>query len=458
MDETMRDVAGVLPEEAAAFDSVVLANWLSDLMANDPRVRPRVEALKLSSNPDILFDVLNKRMDRVMADDRELNHRDLYPLSRDLRSLLSDIRILLLPVKPLAAFELVDRFLDLDELISRSEEGGGPLMDVFSDAARFWLDCAAATRREGEDWASRLWSRFVKDRFGARNDLLRCAGQLVSDDDLRTLADRILTSLEESGEGDGFDLSRYRSASGLRALSRALKDADLFARTTLMLHPDPNPRQVSDIVDACLEFDGPEAALQWLSGDWGEREVERLALLDRVHEASGNRVALKKIRKARFDAHPTAEVLSLYLQVAGREEEARILQTVPRMARESASLYSGVNLLLSVDMVDDAERLVLGRMQELKDYDYTALQRLVEKFTTVRARLALVACYRVLLDDILEGNQFRAYGPGAGYLQELRTLHDEIPSYGILPPHGAYEKRLRDLYGRQSRFWERVEA
>lgn len=444
--------------DVKTLDADQVSRFLMDLAEKDFRIQARIMALSLSRDPVALAGQLGERLDRFRETPGELGYRDLHPLARDFRAFLSDVHLLLAPVDPGVAFDLVDRFFELDALLDGAEEGGGPLQDVFREACSLWLVLAAESGIE-TDWASRIWEHYQSDRFGVRTDLLRGADLVVEKEALSSLAKRMLAELPEAdSDPTTFDWQRYRAASGLRAIARALRDADLVARSMTLLQPEPNPRQIAEIVQAYLDYQGPESALQWLTGDWGEREAERLDLLDQVYTALDDDEMLFEIRREQYALNPTADHLDALLVVCEMEDRQAFLAAVPETARCAPSLYSGVNLLLSVDLSMDAETLVLERMDQLRSYDYTALLRLVGKFRNFGCRLALVACYRALLDDILEESQFRAYGKGAEYLRELERLDRRIDTYDPLYPHSVYESRIREQHVRKRAFWQRIDG
>lgn|GEM_PF-5641426 len=431
--------------------------FLTDLAEKDTRIRERVEALFLSSDAAMLSESLKARLDSFHALPEALGFRDLFPLARDFRAFLSDTEILMAPLDAGVALDLVDRFLDLDRILDGLEEGGGPLQAVFSEACDLWLDLAAKSGL-AMPWGEKILAHFLKDRFGVRANLMRHGDRLLSQEKLALLADRMLADAEEKALDAGGEWRRYRLAMGLRYLSQALRDPELMAQSVTLVQTEPSPRQIGDIVQAYLDYEGPEAALAWLTGDWGERELERLDLLDQVYGAMDDREMLFQIRRERYAAQPSAEYLLALLDVCDPEEREAFLATAPETARHTTSLYSGLNLLLSVGAVTDAETLLVERQADLTAYDHTAVLRIQEKFEAAHSTLGQILCYRTLVEGILEEARFRAYVKAVGYCGILARLDERFKNYGLIPDHAAYLASLRMRYGDKRVFWQKLEG
>lgn len=439
----------------ASLNLETVSRFLEDLGEKDTRIRERVEALFLSSDAMALSECLKTRLDGFHALPEVLGFRDLFPLARDFRAFLSDTRILMTPLDWGVALDLVDRFLDLDRVLEGLEDGGGPLPPVFAEACDLWLEIAA---RSGlaMDWGERILNHFLKDRFGVRANLMRHADRLLSAEAMARLADRMMADAEIKALDAGGEWRRYRLSMGLRYLSQALRDAELMARSVTLVQAEPSLRQIGDIVQAYLDYEGPEAALSWLAGDWGDRELERLDLLDQVYAAMEDREMLFQIRRERYAAQPSADYLLALLEVCDAEEREGFLASAPDTARHTSSLYSGLNLLLSVEATAEAENLLIERQEALGNYDYTAVLRLQEKFEHAGARLGQIVCYRTLVEGILEESRFRAYAKAVGYCEILAELNDQVSNYRTLSSHEAYMAELRTRYADKRVFWQRL--
>ncbi|TWI75598.1 hypothetical protein LZ24_00646 [Desulfobotulus alkaliphilus] len=434
-----------------------LALFLEDLADRDARIRERVEALYLSSDASALSAHLKKRLDGFYGLPETLGFRDLMPLARDFRAFLSDTKILMAPLEAGVALDLVDRFLDLDSLLEGLEENGGPLQPVFSEACDLWLALAAQSGL-AMDWGEKILKHFLKDRFGVRVNLMRHADRLLGPEQLTRLADQMLKDAGEKAMDAGGEWQRYRLSMGLRYLSQALRNPDLMAQSVTLVQTDPSPRQIGDIVQAYLDYEGPEAALSWLAGDWGERELERLDLLDQVYAAMDDAEMLFQIRRERYAAQPSADYLLALLEVCDADEREGFLASAPETARYTSSLYSGLNLLLAIGSVREAEALLVERLEALTAYDYTAVLRIQEKFESAGAVLGRILCYRTLIEGILDEARFRAYGKAVAYCRILEDLEVAAVYHGGLPGHSSYMDLLRQRYGDKQVFWQRLDG
>ncbi|TYT75262.1 DUF6880 family protein [Desulfobotulus mexicanus] len=445
------------PKGLSGLNLKTMALFLEDLAERDGRIRERVEALYLSSDASALSDYLKKRLDGFYDLSGNLGFRDLMPLARDFRAFLSDTKILMAPLDAGVALDLVDRFLDLDSLLEGLEESGGPLQPVFSEACDLWLSLAAQSGL-AMDWGEKILSHFLKDRFGVRVNLMRHADRLLGPDHLSRLADQMIKDAGEKAMDAGREWQRYRLSMGLRYLSQALRNPELMAQSVTLVQTEPSPRQIGDIVQAYLDYEGPEAALSWLAGDWGERELERLDLLDQVYAAMDDGEMLFQIRRERYAAQPSADYLLALLDVCDADEREGFLASAAETARHTNSLYSGLNLLLSIGHVRDAETLLVERLEALTAYDYTAVLRIQEKFESAGAVLGQILCYRTLIEGILDEARFRAYGKAVAYCRTLEDLEGEAVYHGGLPEHSSYIDLLRQRYGDKHVFWQRLDG
>lgn len=101
------------------------------------------------------------------------------------------------------------------------------------------------------------------------------------------VARRTIDSVRAGGSKP-FHVFGASSATGL--LARALGDPKLYEQSILIHSPEPNGLQANDIAEQYLICGDSAGALRWLGLPRGENvQTERLDLLDRAYELSGDR-------------------------------------------------------------------------------------------------------------------------------------------------------------------------
>lgn len=434
-----------------------LAAFFLDLATRDSRFSDRLESLLRSHDSNSLNTFLLSRMEAFYNLAELPSYRDLFSLARDLRTFLSDLEIFLAHEDPMAALDLLDRFFTLDYLFAEFEEDATPLQRVFSEASILWLRIAECLNKN-EDVLERILGHFLNDRSNAKGDILAKADIVLSGDELFLFSERLLEELDHQESEAESDWLRYRVALGLRYLSTLLRTPDLLVKSILLLHPEPGPRQIREIVQAHIDFEGPDAALPWLTGDWGEMEMERLKLLDLVYGAMDDQEMLFEIRREAYAAEPSAESLHALLEVCGKDEREAWLAEVPESARHAGSLYSALNLLFAARFFHEAEELLFERNEDLLHYDHTALGRLLEKFEKEELVRGQILCLRVLVSGILLDGKVRAFEKALDYCETLMRL-DKEGNFSETPfSHEIFLSDLRKKHGNRTAFWQKLDA
>ena len=324
-----------------------------------------------------------------------------------------------------------------------------------------WLRAAKATGDESDEWIDRIHALYTGDDYGTREPLLGHANLLLTEKQLRALADRFQAEMRvvlgERQVDERMPVRTYHLGAAIGLVADALRDPELRARSVLMYSPQLNSLQRASLAEACLEYDRPEVALAWLEGDWSGREYEQRRLLDRAYSALGDHEKLVEIRRQSFEATASRDSLRAWLEIVPEPEHVeaiqyareRVVQAEPTTAAES---------LLELGDVAAAAATIVERRTEVDGGSYSRLVSLAGVFAEQGKPLAATVAYRALLESILDRGQARAYAHGARYLQSLDRLTHSIEDYGPLPQHEAFMTALHARHGRKTSFWREVNA
>jgi len=384
---------------------------------------------------------------------RFVGYRESFALARELRELLAAIRERILPDLPARAFELADAFIRADSRVSeRLDDSAGIVGDAFRDACLLWLDAAAQSRKD-ENWVERLHALAADNDYGVRGPLLPNAARLLSEHELRRLAQRY----EEEGKEAGSDRdTAHDSWINLGEVAKALRDPALLERAGVARGYALNDRHQLEIARHCVEWGQIDEALARLESI-AEGDYSRDSLLLDCYEKKGNRNMQIRLVWRLFEAVPDIELHGRLLALVPVGEHSATRRRAREIAFHNLQTTSAIEFLLRAGWEDDAERIVIERRSDLDGQHYPALLELAELAANAKRPRIEVVCYRNLLRSILDDRRSKAYGHAAKYFKRLARLDDGIDDYGPLLDHARFVEGLRVDHGRKSAFWRRVE-
>jgi hypothetical protein len=425
-------------------------------------VRARLEREGLAQNsPNRLATELRRTLAAWKRRRGLLDYRATRAFAGELAEWLATVEREILPRSPALALALAESLLEANQaLIESGDDSAGAVGGELRDACLVWLRAAKATGDESDEWIDRIHALYTRDEYGTREPLLGRANLLLTETQLRVLADRFQAEmgavLGERRADERMPLRTYRLGAALGLVADALRDPELRARSVLMYSPEPNSLQRASLAEACLEYGRPEIALTWLEGDWSGREYEQRRLLDRAYSALGDHAKLLEIRRQSFEATASRDSLRAWLEIVPEPERVE----ATRYARERvvrAEPITAAESLLELGDVAGAAATLVERRTEVDGGSYSRLAALAGTFVERGEPLAAAVAYRALLESILDRGQARAYAHGARYLQSLDGLTRSIGDYGPLPQHEAFVTALRARHGRKTSFWREVD-
>jgi len=453
-----------LKEKLADIDADTLRNFIFDLYLRYPELSDKIEALTLANNPVALSRVLRKRIASLKRRQRFIDYRASFDFARELEATLADIESGLLERSPEHAFDLVDRFLATAEsVLNRVDDSGGAVAEVYRQAVLLWLTAAKGWRDANFDWLERIYQLYQQNDYGVLDPLLPNANLLLTPDQLKQLAWRyenaLRRALKSPEQEDKLNLAALHSGVALGQIADALRDPALYERSVLMHSPQPNNLQMKSICEKYLQYEQPEMAMQYLNQAWESRfEHDRLELLDKVCEQTGDREQLKEIRSQLFQSEQSYPKFMRYLEALDEDEKEKACSSAINQVEQSGNIVLSADLLLNMSQTERAQALVLARHQELAECFYDSLLRLAKAFEKADCNLAATACYRALLLDILAQARSKAYGHGARYYKKLEALAKRTKEFKPLPTHHAFVQQLHSAHGRKKSFWARLES
>jgi len=480
-----------MKERLAALGPERLAAELLAAADRDDSLARRLELLARESDPDSLATQVRRRIAGLRRASRFVHYRESFGFARDLAEIVVAIESRVLPEAPATAFELADAFLSTEGcVLDRVDDSSGAVGEVFCDACRCWLKAAAAAGDEildetpDGDRVELLRSRAVESDYGVRDPLLVEADLLLSEEELRRLAQGFETRArpgpqarsdtaggaepgDDAGAGPqqrdpgGRALDRDRSSAciHLSMVAEALEDPVLYERAITLLSGSVNELQMVDVARHYLEYGQPDEAVARLEGIAGGRGTDALSLLAEAHGRLGQTERQADCLWRLFERTSSARVFAELLEILPEDELAAARARARSVALEERSVLQAADFLLQAGFEEDAERLLLERHDEVRDapHHYNQVLPVAER-ARERGRPGIeMACLRWLLLDILEDGRSRAYGHAARYLRRLEGLDDEIDDYGPLPDHEAFVASIQEDHGRKRSFWRRME-
>ena len=418
------------------------------------------------TNPAAAATALQRRITAIRNGKRFIAYGESRHAAAELSGIVDDIRTDVLPRDPEKAAALAEKLFLLDMVIfDRADDSDGYIGDELRAACVLFLDATAALRAKradsGPDWAARVYDLYRQNDYGVREPLLEQAHRLLREDELRALASRFeedarrTVAAANSGEVEHYQVFGASSAMGL--VARALRDPKLYEQSILVHSPQPNGLQANDIAEQYLRCGDAAGALRWLGGDYKDNaQFERLDLLDRAYELSGDRARQIEIREEIYRRAPGIYSYRALEEILPVDERGAFRARACQDAKGNPHVATAAELLFALEEPVLAEQLIVKRSTKLDGRNYPLLTSLVKVAQANGRLLAAVLIWRVLIDAILVRGYAKAYGHAARYLLDLRNISARIDDYCGHPSHESYERELRLAHGRKASFWGRL--
>ncbi|GAA3975791.1 DUF6880 family protein [Allohahella marinimesophila] len=406
-------------------------------------------------------DALIAQIDSLRDDAHFISYGASSAFAAQLESLLGEAEELG-SSDPDAALTVIQLFLSLpNALFQRVDDSDGNLGDVFKFAMQLWLKFAEQVRAgdaDGAPWLSKILSYVHNDGYGVFDDLISASGGLLTPQELRQLASTFEQELARrlrDGSSSDDSYAGIKAALGLRAVAVALADIQMYEASVLLRSPEPNTLQVEDIVRFALSIDALERVEYWLGRPlWKADPGKHRSLRNQWLQKTGQAVQLENEMRELFRSHPTLWNLEECLHYMNGPAVLELRQAVEALPEPPDKLYQRVQMLILLESIDEAARLLVRHAAQLENVYFGALTAWIELFSRNDNLLAEVVCYRALLDDLLNRGYTRAYRHGARYFKQLLALDKAIADYEGLVDAQTYIRKLQTAHGRKHSFWK----
>ena len=453
-------------DNLAAFirqlDAGTLTSVLIELAADHAVVHARLVRLQLSNQPTALATVFRKKLAAWKRSTKYFDYSQVGEFGRELQVWLEQVEQELMPRDPAEALELAEAFIEGDEVFfNLADDSSGVVGDALRAACVLWLKAASRCESPASAWPDRITTLVAADQYGAREELLRRADLLLSEEALRSLVSSCEAQLDDAPEHTPAAPERVnwpasRASTALSLLCEALRDPDVLVRAMLRHSPSPNPMQKSTLAEAFLKYGRPGGALAWLEGSWVQLESTRqhlhaqaLTALGRTGEAAVDRRQIFEASLAVWDLHAWLDLLP----------PCELAPAIER-ARELAAAHAQpiVVALLLMDIGDDsaAEVALMRDPAAVQGRDHGTLVPLAEALERKGLWAGATVVYRALLVAILDRAYAPAYHHAARYWARLAALAPNYTEPTQLDSLGEFEARIRAQHKRKSSFWAHV--
>jgi len=239
----------------------------------------------------------------------------------------------------------------------------------------------------------------------------------------------------------------------------ALKNPELYEESIRLLSPEPNSRQLLDIVRIYIQFSRYEYARKLLDQQsWSGRDrLDVDKFYKEIFKELGDDGSLIDQYKKTWEWDPSIVNLEKYLEIIDPvEKDAIRLLAVDRAVTDS-DFTRGFSVLLYLDEIKKAEALILTNQNCINERLYTTLLWLLD-WLGDRSPVSQVIIYRALLMDLLNRAYSKAYNHAAKYYKKLKRIDKQMNMYpSELITHTDFCVELHEKHGRKKSFWSRVE-
>lgn len=409
--------------------------------------------------------VLAFQIEKFRDDDEFIDYRASTGFANRLESVLDDIDDLLGTDDPAAALELTEMFLTLpDTLFERVDDSDGSLGDVFQEAVKQWLLLAEDVRAanpEAESWVEKVLHYFHNNEYGVFDDIIAGSSTLLTDQEFQQLAWRFENEARQAVEASNTSRHNHSGATalhGLQSVAEALSDIHLYETSMLLRSPEPNTLQLDSLIRFALTIGELDRAEHWLEQpQWHNDPRRHRSLRNLWLQQKGQTDQLRRELLDAFQQRPDLYSLEASWLLAGEQDRWQLRQQVEELAEPPDDVYDRVTMLITVNSLDKAAQLLVHYHNELRFYHYTALQIWLRTFEANGNALAMVVCYRALLNDLLDRGFSRAYHHGVRYFHRLLALDNEINDYHGLSDAQSYIRHLQSKHGRKWSFWKEAD-
>lgn len=471
-------------EQLVAMGAQKLSELVLNLCHEQPSLEERVQSYLCESDPYLDVLSIHQQLETIYQDEHFITYHESEYFFEHLNDQFDQI-CELLPSMAQEAFELIDEFiLRVPKLVSRIDDASGGLRQVGNNASLLWLDCASLLQDNGVDWVDCLFERAGGLPASIVEPLLVNAQRVLTIEQLEQLAWRYEKHLRKLASHERVvdnndtltkaDMQEVRHR--LRLVALALCDGRLFERSFLIGVECLSESDVVQIVEQYLSLEDPVKAVSWVlkaninsqvliqdslgiqpsrfsgADKAAEQEPEEISLLNEIdccrlldtafaqlEDIDG----MLRVRQQWFELAPSVVNYQRLAELFSAEQRPILQRMIAESLQHIEDLPSAVLLLLELSEVQEAERLIMSRRDEVNSSIHVSPIELAERFAEVGCLLPQVVCYRSMLESLLANQSSDLYLHGQGYLRLLTQLDAMITDYDSIESHKEYLGQLR---------------
>lgn len=470
-------------EQLVSLGAQKLSELVLSLCHEQPAVKESVLSYLCESDPYMDVLSIHQQLETIYQDTHFITYHESEYFFEHLNDQFDQI-CELLPSMAQEAFELIDEFISrVPNIVRRIDDASGGLRQIGNHASLLWLDCASLLQDNGVDWVDCLFERAGGLPASVVEPLLINAQRVLTIEQLEQLAWRYekhlrkLASHQRVVEGDDTmikaDMLEVRHR--LRLVALALCDGRLFERSFLIGVDCLSESDVVQIVEQYLSLEDPLKAVRWILKanvnsqaliqdtlgvqpcaeprvSQGEQEPNEISLLNEIDccrlldTAFGQLDDIEgmlRVRQQWFELAPSVPNYQHLAELFSDDQRQILQKVITESLQHIEDLPSAVLLLLELTEIDEAERLIMARREEVNTSIHVSPAELAERFAEVGCLLPQVVCYRALLESLLANQSSDLYLHGQSYLRLLTQLDAMISTYSPLESHQDYLAQLR---------------
>lgn len=399
---------------------------------------------------------LRAKISGIRRGRRFIDYHESGPYARQLESLLEEIDRV--AENPRQGVELIAAFIETDSaVLGRADDSNGSIGNVYRIFA-----CDSFVRHasqcDDKDWLYNIVLKlYMNDEFGVRDSIIANSAKFLPESLLRCMVEEFWSSGEK--ETDKYRKSHWFYP--IEAIAKQLKDPELFERACKAKWPELPVAGHLNIAETYFDSGYPLVALQCLDKvppDETFQIDERERLLLKVLMKLGEKVRAEDIAWRIFRRSRSEAGLSLLLDVIGESKRLRVIENEIEQILQSPELdYVAAKFMMEMERLDDAERYITERSDQLNGDYYYKLLPWAKAFEKQGRFLAASVIYRALLESILRRAKSKYYTYGVRYLRKLDELAPKIIDWGRLPGHDDYKVNLRLEHKLKRIFWSRYD-
>jgi hypothetical protein len=429
-----------------------LADALLDLAVHSDEADDLIE--QLIATPKENVQRFKKKLSGLKHSRRFIDWRESASFSRELEMLLQDLKAGV--DDSLTGVELVAAFYEADKTIfEMCDDSSGDIGDVFRyDAKELFVEYAARCA-DKEKIADIILKVNQKDNYGIRDTLIDCAGECLPEEVIRPM----IGTLQKWADKEKNEYGKHHHLMLIESLARQIKDAKLFEETRIASWGELSTAALVDIARVYLESGDVGTAHSWLKKipeDETFQAYERDKLLEEIYHKQGDSEKLTELLYQNFRSYHSTDTLQALLDVIGHDNRDDVISDEARQILKTDRLReSDAEFLIAIGKIDEAEKYLLKRADQLDGNHYGSLLALAKAMESENRHLVTSLVYRSLLVSILERGYTKAYPHGIRYLKKLDKLATRIADWKKFNNHKVFKEQIVQAHGRKRSFWSK---